>query len=93
MDDHGGVGGAAGGVRRSRIPEYADLTVPQTTPAGPVPEAPPERTDADDPARRRREAAALLGEFRRTAVLLPLSEDGAPLTADSGGEVKFCPTS
>ncbi|MEV6184011.1 MULTISPECIES: hypothetical protein [Streptomyces] len=93
MVDHGGVGGAAGGVRRSRIAEYADTTVPETTPAGPVPEPPPERTDADDPARRRREAAALLGEFRRTAVLLPLSEDGAPLIAGSGGEVKLCPTS
>ncbi|MGI5195184.1 hypothetical protein ACQEVY_16335 [Streptomyces sp. CA-288835] len=34
---------------------------------------------------RRREAAALLGEFRRTAVLLPLGEDGSPLTAEFGG--------
>ncbi|MET7602435.1 hypothetical protein ABZS96_07835 [Streptomyces avermitilis] len=85
MDDHGGVSRAAGGVRRSRIAEYADMTAPETTPAGPVPEPPPARTDVDGPARRRREAAALLGEFRRTAVLLPLSEDGAPLTADSGG--------
>ncbi|MFG2023822.1 hypothetical protein [Streptomyces sp. NPDC048825] len=34
---------------------------------------------------RRREFAALLGEFRRTAVLLPLGEDGSPLAAEFGG--------
>lgn len=35
--------------------------------------------------RRRHEGAALLGELRRTAVLLPLGEDGSPLTGDFGG--------
>ncbi|MHC5903062.1 hypothetical protein ACVNF4_03985 [Streptomyces sp. S6] len=36
-------------------------------------------------ARRRREFAALLGEFRRAPVLLPLAEDDVPLVADLGG--------
>ncbi|MET8247721.1 hypothetical protein ABZV31_26940 [Streptomyces sp. NPDC005202] len=39
----------------------------------------------DDVARRRREFAALLGEFRRTAVLVPLDEDDVPLVGDYGG--------
>ncbi|MZD07309.1 hypothetical protein GTW43_19805 [Streptomyces sp. SID5785] len=36
-------------------------------------------------AERRREFARLLGEFRRTPVLLPLGEQDAPLTADIEG--------
>lgn len=40
---------------------------------------------SDQASLRRREVAALLGEFRRTAVLLPLGEDGSPLTAEFGG--------
>ncbi|MGA5137048.1 hypothetical protein [Streptomyces azureus] len=39
----------------------------------------------DDSARARREFAALLGEFRRTPVLVPLDEDEAPLVGDYGG--------
>ncbi|MEV7061558.1 hypothetical protein AB0N97_01930 [Streptomyces collinus] len=39
----------------------------------------------DDIARARREFAALLGEFRRTPVLVPLDEDEAPLVGDYGG--------
>jgi hypothetical protein len=42
-------------------------------------------SEADEVARRRREFAALLGEFRRTAVLLPITEDETPLTGDHGG--------
>ncbi|MFF7747929.1 hypothetical protein ACFZCP_01500 [Streptomyces sp. NPDC007971] len=41
--------------------------------------------EPDDVRRRRREFAALLGEFRRTAVLVPLDADELPLTADQGG--------
>ncbi|AKN74029.1 hypothetical protein QR97_33725 [Streptomyces sp. PBH53] len=33
---------------------------------------------------RRREFASLLGEFRRTPVLVPVDEDGAPLAGDFG---------
>lgn len=40
---------------------------------------------SDQASLRRREVAALLGEFRRTAVLLPLGEDGSPLTAEFSG--------
>ncbi|KOG32942.1 hypothetical protein AQJ84_34305 [Streptomyces resistomycificus] len=36
-------------------------------------------------AHRRGEFAALLGEFRRSAVLVPVTEDEIPLTADQGG--------
>ncbi|MDX2699058.1 hypothetical protein PV416_42520 [Streptomyces ipomoeae] len=58
--------------------------------AGETGEAPvavptPDEAEAALVRRRRREAAALLGEFRRTAVLVPLGEDGSPLTADFGG--------
>ncbi|CAM5695361.1 hypothetical protein GCM10010345_70950 [Streptomyces canarius] len=47
----------------------------------------PERgaTQAEAAERGRHEFAALLGEFRRTAVLVPVDQDGAPLTADFGG--------
>jgi hypothetical protein len=41
--------------------------------------------EAEAVHRRRREFAVLLGEFRRTPVLVPTDEDGAPLTADYGG--------
>ncbi|MEU0009585.1 hypothetical protein ABZ079_36630 [Streptomyces sp. NPDC006314] len=42
--------------------------------------------DASDAAeRRRREFAALLGEFRRTPVLVPVDDDDTLLTADLGG--------
>lgn len=40
---------------------------------------------AEDVARRRREFAAVLGQFRRTAVLLPVDVDETPLTTDYGG--------
>jgi hypothetical protein len=40
---------------------------------------------ADDIARARREFAALLGEFRRTPVLVPLADGEDPLVGDYGG--------
>jgi hypothetical protein len=39
---------------------------------------------------RRRGFAVLLGEFRRTAVLVPLDEAGVPWTADNGGVRWVC---
>ncbi|KUN30830.1 hypothetical protein AQJ11_10635 [Streptomyces corchorusii] len=61
-------------TRRSRLYDYTDTAVPG--PSG----------TTDDPERGRRQFAALLGEFRRTAVLVPLDpETGSPLTADFGG--------
>lgn len=47
--------------------------------------AAPSPGSTDDIARARREFAALLGEFRRTPVLVPLDEDEAPLVGDYGG--------
>jgi hypothetical protein len=43
------------------------------------------RTEADEVRRRRREFAILLGRFRRTAVLVPVDGQDAPLVADLGG--------
>ncbi|MFE8990171.1 hypothetical protein ACFYMI_20515 [Streptomyces collinus] len=47
--------------------------------------AAPSPGSTDDTARARREFSALLGEFRRTPVLVPLGEDEAPLVGDYGG--------
>ncbi|MEV5879750.1 hypothetical protein AB0L75_37165 [Streptomyces sp. NPDC052101] len=46
---------------------------------------PPGVPSTDEVERRRREFAVLLGEFRRTAVLVPVDEDEGPLTGDYGG--------
>ncbi len=92
MSDHGAAGGASTGVRRSRIADYAESTTPPEpvpTPLDGVATSPISgEVPADEASlvrRRRREGAALLGEFRRTAVLLPLGDEDAPLTADFGG--------
>ncbi|MER5304785.1 hypothetical protein ABT039_35680 [Streptomyces lasiicapitis] len=81
------MGGAEGDiagrpVRRSRLADLADMTVPASATPVPVPPAP---TVDDGGHERRREFAALLGEFRRTAVLLPLGADDSPLVADIDG--------
>ncbi|MEU0899094.1 hypothetical protein [Streptomyces massasporeus] len=47
--------------------------------------AAPSPGSADNIVRARREFPALLGEFRRTPVLVPLDEDEAPLVGDYGG--------
>ncbi|WP_432158924.1 MULTISPECIES: hypothetical protein [unclassified Streptomyces] len=78
---------------RSVLDEYTWVTGParQKTTSAPSVDMPDPPSDADTASEdgsyrlRRRQAAACLGEFRRTAVLLPLSADGAPLTADFGG--------
>ncbi|MGQ5639738.1 MULTISPECIES: hypothetical protein [unclassified Streptomyces] len=43
------------------------------------------RPEGDEVRRRRHEFAALLGRFRRTAVLVPVDGQDAPLVADLGG--------
>ncbi|MFI6545559.1 hypothetical protein ACIBO9_20180 [Streptomyces prunicolor] len=86
MSDRGGsggeTGGEAGGIRRSSLLDYAEMS--EAVPA-PAPITDPEPLSSDVVARRRHEFAVLLGEFRRTAVLVPTDEDDAPLVGDFGG--------
>ncbi|WP_420803500.1 hypothetical protein [Streptomyces naphthomycinicus] len=84
MAESGESAEPTGDLRRSRLYDYADMTAP-AQPGTTASEA--SRTDpADETERVRRAFAALLGEFRRTAVLVPLdTETGGPLTADHGG--------
>lgn len=102
--DHGGREGTAGRVPKSRLSEYAELTVPvepeETSAHGdgasrvrvPGRVASPRRDVDQVPvivdavvARRRRQFAVLLGEFRRSAVLVPVEADDAALTGHFGG--------
>ncbi|MEV5545518.1 SseB family protein [Streptomyces sp. NPDC052309] len=101
MADHGGNGETPAGARRSRLTDYADMARPEAPPEavarGSAAEGessshgspPPEAVAPDEAASligaKRREFAALVGEFRRTAVLVPLDEDEIPLTGDQGG--------
>lgn len=65
--------------------------VGESLPGGEKPQPSPaaagnsEPLNSGDVARRRREFAVLLGEFRRRAVLVPLDADEAPLAGDYGG--------
>ncbi|MFI2761694.1 hypothetical protein ACH5A3_22915 [Streptomyces echinatus] len=84
MVEHGGDTTATGHTRRSRLYDYVDM-------AG----ADQPRPDArEETERRRRAFAVVLGEFRRTPVLVPLGDGPGPdaerglLTADLGG-VRF----
>jgi hypothetical protein len=94
MADHGGADGTTGSGQQSRLAEYAEAarnavppitqTVSATVP-GDVPPVEGPSGDSASVAAARREFAALVGEFRRTAVLVPLDEDDVPLTGDHGG--------
>lgn len=93
-------------VPRSRLADYAEMAVPsqeqtatsQSSQVHPAPAEPPGPEPAsssapEDPGvrARRRQFAALLGEFRRTPVLVPLGDGPGPdderglLTADLNG--------
>ncbi|MFJ5711138.1 MULTISPECIES: SseB family protein [unclassified Streptomyces] len=78
----------------SRLSELA--VEPQRVEAAssaPVPAAPGERPADPAPAGQdaaRREFARLLGEFRRTAVLVPFDEQGSLWTADFNGVRWIC---
>lgn len=84
------------GTRRSRLTEYAETAVPaereQTEthrPAENIPSPPNKNaftySPAAESAHARRELAVRVGEFRRTAVLVPVDEHDVPLTGDYGG--------
>ena len=83
MGDGGETSGETGGVRRSRLLDYAE-TAEAGPPPAPVGDSDPLISD-DAMARERHEFAVLLGEFRRTAVLVPTDSDNAPLVGDFGG--------
>ena len=64
----------------------------EPSPAVPVTTAPnaPDTRPADGAASARREFARLLGEFRRTAVLVPFDEHGSLWTAEFNGVRWIC---
>ncbi|MFJ3825239.1 hypothetical protein [Streptomyces nodosus] len=107
MAEHGGAVDGPQGIPRSRLADYAEMMdTPavmtssreywetgtrqgeQSSVQEPVPLP---ASSSSEAAVRRREFAALLGEFRRTAVLVPLGDGPGPeserglLTVDLGG--------
>ncbi|WP_406269332.1 SseB family protein [Streptomyces sp. NBC_00191] len=86
-------GGTSEPERRSRLADLADLadstTKPAVAAAGPA-KAAPEISAGEQLAAARREFAVLLGEFRRTAVLVPFDAYGSLWTADQGGVRWIC---
>lgn len=86
MFEHGGDANSTTRIPRSRLYDYADMAGPEEGESTPSPGiSSPDARSTAEVERRRREFAALLGEFRRTAVLVPVDEDDAPLTGDFGG--------
>ncbi|MGW1912403.1 hypothetical protein ACWCQS_17205 [Streptomyces sp. NPDC002076] len=95
MFERGGDSGSSARRRRSRLYDYVvvprtdqrDTTEAKASEDAGLPERAATLTVASDAVeRRRREFAMLLGEFRRTAVLVPLDADNdGLLTADFGG--------
>ncbi|MGW7789563.1 hypothetical protein [Streptomyces tricolor] len=89
MSEHGGGADEAprNNVPRSRLHDYAEMTAPPEAASSPEAE-PTVRTEEAEPAvpageaemaeARRREFAGLLGEFRRTPVLVPLGDGSGP---------------
>ncbi|WP_187451827.1 SseB family protein [Streptomyces parvus] len=90
MTDHGDDIPEHG--RRSRLADLADWTVPErpAKAAPSVPEPKPGPEQVDTLASARREFAILLGEFRRTAVLVPFDPYGSLWTADQNGVRWIC---
>ncbi|MET9768632.1 SseB family protein [Streptomyces sp. NPDC006415] len=81
-------------ARRSKLADLADSTVPGN-PAGTAlpkvgPVAKPSEKQVEARASARREFAILLGEFRRTAVLVPFDPYGSLWTADQNGVRWIC---
>ncbi|MEU9481437.1 hypothetical protein [Streptomyces sp. NPDC048191] len=91
MFEHGGDSDSTARIPRSRLYDYMDpartdqrdTLRPEAFEGLHTRDAVPDAPDAVE--RRRRAFAVLLGGFRRAAVLVPVDEDEAPLTADFGG--------
>ncbi|MFF5919346.1 SseB family protein [Streptomyces flavochromogenes] len=62
----------------------------EATPGAPPAQAVPQAEQADGIAEARREFARLLGEFRRTAVLVPFDDQDSLWTADFNGVRWIC---
>ncbi|MGW0704343.1 SseB family protein [Streptomyces sp. NPDC002867] len=93
MTDNGDE--AARPQRASRLAELADASVPtasfDTSRIPPVtPAVPAAAEPVDGVTAARREFARLLGEFRRTAVLVPFDAHGSLWTADFNGVRWIC---
>ncbi|WP_250289116.1 SseB family protein [Streptomyces atroolivaceus] len=73
--------------RRSRLADLDDLP---GTPPERVPAATSVETEQEQLRTARREFAVLLGEFRRTAVLVPLDEAGDLWSAEQNGVRWIC---
>ncbi|MEU9995481.1 SseB family protein [Streptomyces sp. NPDC050848] len=74
--------------RVSKLAELAHAPLPKTVPALDPADEP--ATEPDEPAVARRAFARLLGEFRRTAVLVPFDAQGSLWTADFNGVRWIC---
>ncbi|MGW7522946.1 hypothetical protein [Streptomyces sp. NPDC054783] len=86
MSELGGDTNSTARIPRSRLYDYADMAGgDEEQPASSPGISSPDVRSSDEVERRRREFAVLLGEFRRTAVLVPVDEADAPLTGDFGG--------
>ncbi|MFB6988678.1 SseB family protein [Streptomyces sp. NPDC056230] len=79
-------------VRRSKIADLADWPAPEapTAPCEAREPVPAMASERDPTAAARHEFAVLLGEFRRTAVLVPLDEFGDLWSAEQNGVRWIC---
>lgn len=78
------------GRRRSRLADLADWTVSEAPANAALPAPEPEVEPVDALASARRQFAILLGEFRRTAVIVPFDAHGSLWTADQNGVRWIC---
>jgi hypothetical protein len=83
-----GEGYGADEPQLDRPSRLAELHGAQGVP--PVPKVTPPLSRDIDPAAGRREFAALLGEFRRSAVLVPIDPYGSLWTTEHGGVRWIC---
>ncbi|MET9699547.1 SseB family protein [Streptomyces sp. NPDC006529] len=97
MSDNGEhIPSPMGRTRLADLAEAADQRGPSSAPpASPAPQPVEQAPAADAPppdelAAARRRFAILLGEFRRTAVLVPLDDQGSLWTADQDGVRWIC---